>query len=51
MPARVAGTVVCSGVGGTVVDGGGGVSVGVGLVMFIDGAGRGVEVSSSGLRV
>jgi hypothetical protein len=51
VPARVAGTVVCSGVGGTVVDGGGGVAVGVGLVMFIDGAGREVESSFSGLRV
>ena len=45
VPARVVGTVVCSGVGGTVV------AVGGGVVMFIDGIRRGGETSSSGVRV
>jgi hypothetical protein len=50
-PARVAGTVVCTGVTGIAVAGGGKVTAGVVLVMFIDGAGRGVDTCSSGLRV
>lgn len=50
-PDRVTGTVVCTGVTGITVVGGDEVTAGVVLVMFIDGAGRGVETCSSGLRV
>jgi len=51
VPARVAGTVVCTVVTGIVVVGGDDVTEGDVLVMFIEGAGRGVETCSSGLRV
>jgi len=50
-PDRVAGTMVCTGVSVIAVVGGGEVTAGVVLVRFIDGAGRGVETCSSGLRV
>lgn len=51
MPDRVVGTVVCSGVGGTVADDGSEVAVGVALVMFIDSAGLGVVTDSYVVRV
>ena len=51
LPDLVGATIVCTGVDGTVVNGGGDVAVVVGLEIFSDGAGRGVETCSSGLRV
>ena len=52
VPDLVGGIVVCNSTGGIVVVGGSDVAATVVvLVMFIDGAGRGVETCSSGLSV
>ena len=49
--ARVVGDAVCTRVTGIAEVGGGEVTTDVAVVMFIGGAGTGVESSSSGLRV